>query len=252
MGLIRRLLGRRRRQLIYDIGMHVGQDTAFYLAKGFRVVAVEANPILVREAQRTFARELATGALTILNIGVGDRAGVFPFYVNALHSEWSSFDKEIGSRGGCKETIEIRMVPFEEVIREHGSPHYLKIDIEGHDAVMLERLELTSARPAYVSVENGWPHMLARLVRMGYTGFKFINQAEVPSMTCPVPAREGKDIPWTFPWSSSGPFGEDTPGEWLTADEVLVRIKSYWDNPALDPEVHGWYDLHARHGTVGR
>ena len=34
--------------LIYDVGMHNGADTAFYLAKGFRVVAVEANPELVQ------------------------------------------------------------------------------------------------------------------------------------------------------------------------------------------------------------
>jgi hypothetical protein len=30
--------------LIYDLGMHRGGDTQFYLEKGFRVVAVEANP----------------------------------------------------------------------------------------------------------------------------------------------------------------------------------------------------------------
>ena len=29
--------------LIYDVGMHRGEDTAFYLRKGFRVVAVEAD-----------------------------------------------------------------------------------------------------------------------------------------------------------------------------------------------------------------
>lgn len=28
---------------IFDIGMHRGEGTRFYLAKGFRVVAVEAN-----------------------------------------------------------------------------------------------------------------------------------------------------------------------------------------------------------------
>ena len=36
-----------RKNLIFDIGMHIGQDTEFYLKKGFCVVAVEANPKLV-------------------------------------------------------------------------------------------------------------------------------------------------------------------------------------------------------------
>ena len=32
--------------LIFDVGLHTGQDTAFYLKKGFRVIAIEANPLL--------------------------------------------------------------------------------------------------------------------------------------------------------------------------------------------------------------
>ena len=35
-----------RKGLIFDIGMNNGNDTDFYLAKGFHVVAVEANPFL--------------------------------------------------------------------------------------------------------------------------------------------------------------------------------------------------------------
>ena len=38
------------RRLIIDVGMHNGDDTAFYLAKGFEVVAVEANAALVEAA----------------------------------------------------------------------------------------------------------------------------------------------------------------------------------------------------------
>lgn len=33
--------------LIYDVGLHRGEDTDFYLKKGFHVVALEANPELV-------------------------------------------------------------------------------------------------------------------------------------------------------------------------------------------------------------
>jgi len=226
--------------------MHIGQDTAFYLAKGFRVIAAEANPVLVRDAERHFQNEIASGDLTILNVGIGDKEGVFPFYVNAHYSEWSSFDREIGSRDGCKEIIEVSMIPFEQLLTRFATPHYLKIDIEGYDFVVLERLALTGARPRYLSVENGEPRMLHQLTLLGYTGFKFINQAKVTEMRCPSPAREGNNIDWTFPWSSSGPFGEDTPGEWRNASEILVDIKSYWDNPQRDANIHGWFDLHAR------
>ena len=47
--------------LIYDLGMHVGQDTEFYLKKGFRVVAVEANPILAELGASRFQSEIDVG-----------------------------------------------------------------------------------------------------------------------------------------------------------------------------------------------
>ena len=231
---------------IFDIGMHVGQDTAFYLAKGFRVIAIEANPLLVQDAELHFRNEITAGRLTTPNVGIGDKEGVFPFYVNAKYSEWSSFDKEIGSREGCKEVFDIQMIPFEQLLTRFGTPYYVKIDIEGHDFIVHQRSALTNARPKYLSVENGWPFMLDHLVTLGYSGFKFINQANVQSMRCPKPAQEGRDIVWSFPWSSSGPFGEDTPGEWKTAEQILVDIKAYWDTPDRDANVHGWYDLHAK------
>jgi FkbM family methyltransferase len=234
-------------KLIFDVGMHIGQDTAFYLAKGFNVIAIEANPLLVVDAEKRFQQEIASCRLTILNVGVGAEEGMFPFYINAQHSEWSSFDREIGSRGGCKGVIEIPMLPFERLVERYGVPYYLKIDIEGYDFVVLQRLALTGPMPRYLSVENGWPFMLDHLVRLGYAGFKFINQAKVPMMQCPSPCGEGLDIPWTFPFSASGPFGEDTPGNWKSAQDIIVDIKAYWDHPALDPNVHGWYDLHAMH-----
>jgi FkbM family methyltransferase len=234
-------------KLIFDIGMHIGQDTAFYLAKGFRVIAIEANPLLVRDAKKHFEKQIADGQLTILNVGVGDKEGVFPFYVNEKYSEWSSFDKEIGCReGGSKEVIDIKMLPFENLISLYGEPYFVKIDIEGNDFMVIERLSLTTTRPTYLSIENGWPYMVEHLVSLGYSGFKFINQAKVQSMKCPSPTKEGNDIAWDFPWSSSGPFGEDTPGEWKTDQEILIDINAYWNNPDRDANIDGWYDLHAK------
>jgi hypothetical protein len=39
-----------RPDLIYDVGLHLGEDSEFYLKKGFNVVAVEANPVNAAEA----------------------------------------------------------------------------------------------------------------------------------------------------------------------------------------------------------
>ena len=38
-------------RLIFDIGMYDGSDTRYYLNEGFRVLAIEANPVLVQRAR---------------------------------------------------------------------------------------------------------------------------------------------------------------------------------------------------------
>ena len=34
----------KHKDLIYDVGMHHGQDTDYYLKRGYRVIGFEANP----------------------------------------------------------------------------------------------------------------------------------------------------------------------------------------------------------------
>ena len=41
----------KHKDLIFDIGMHKGEDAEFYLRKGFRVVAFEADADLVQALQ---------------------------------------------------------------------------------------------------------------------------------------------------------------------------------------------------------
>jgi len=42
--------------LIYDVGVHQGEDTDFYLKKGFRVVGIEANAALCKSVGERSAR----------------------------------------------------------------------------------------------------------------------------------------------------------------------------------------------------
>lgn len=232
--------------LVFDIGMHVGQDAAFYLAKGFRVVAIDANPMLCAQAGAQFADHVRNGQLTIVNVGVSREPGDLDFYVNDTHSEWSSFIPEVGSRLGKFHVERVRTAPLHELTAQYGCPYYAKIDIEGHDMIALESLMEAGCRPKFVSVENGFHPMVDLLAANGYSGFKFINQATVPQLRPPQPAREGQSIDYTFPFGSSGPFGEDTPGDWLSMKDIHEVVERYWTTPNLNAEVHGWFDLHAR------
>lgn len=235
--------------LIFDVGMHVGQDTDFYLRKGFDVVAIEANPVLAAAGERRFKQALREGRLKLLNIGIGETRGRADFHVNLELSEWSSFKPATASRGMPTAAVSVEMYPLGEVVRIFGVPHYLKIDIEGLDGAALKGLRDCPVKPSYLSFENGEPALLDLLVEYGYTAFKFINQALVPSMVCPEPAREGRSIAHAFPYGASGPFGEDTPGSWFEAPAMRAILEAHSARRALgnyDAAKEGWFDLHAR------
>jgi hypothetical protein len=55
--------------------MNNGDDSAFYLKAGHRVVAIEANPLLCRAAEKRFAAEIASGRFAILNLAISDQPG---------------------------------------------------------------------------------------------------------------------------------------------------------------------------------
>ena len=77
------------RPLVVDIGCHRGDDTAYYLAKGFAVLAVEANPALVDVCRARFAAELADGRLALHHVCISDTVEPVTFHVNA-NDGWSS------------------------------------------------------------------------------------------------------------------------------------------------------------------
>ena len=195
---------------IYDVGMHEGQDTAFYLKKGFRVIAIEANPALVAAARRRFAPFLASGQLTLLNVGIvaEDSGKTLEFFVNDRISEWSSFDRELAARNGSP--VHVVSVPtrtLAAIVAGYGPAYYVKIDIEGHDAIALRSLLEVEPRPPYVSVENGNQGMLGMLVAAGYDAFKYVQQRGISEMRVARPAREGEYAGHLFPRGASGPFG---------------------------------------------
>lgn len=167
-----------QRDLIYDVGLHNGDDTAYYLAKGFRVVAIEANPVLAERCFRRFRSEVDAGQVHILNVGVGPVRGEFDFWVHKTHDEWSSFIRNPDWNSDECERIRIDTVPLTEILEEHGTPYYLKVDIEGADVLAIRALDGLHL-PTYVSFE-GSPEAVTNLCHLsclGYDAFKIVDQS---------------------------------------------------------------------------
>lgn len=241
--------------IIYDIGLHEGQDTEFYLKKGFKVIGVDANPLMINKAKTKFKNSILSGQLVLINAGIVDTAtdGLLPFFINERNSEWSSFLKEIAARDNCPyHVIDVPCTTLSSLINQYGSPYYIKIDIEGHDHIALRSLFNTRYRPKYISVENGNMGMLETLVLMGYDSFKYIQQNNVDQIKLPYPPREGKWVEHNFVPGSSGPFGDELSGIWKNSLEIRDEISKVWNlengtkNPCHRDETHGWFDLHAK------
>lgn len=260
--------------LIFDLGMHHGDDTDFYLRKGFRVVALEANPDFCRRAHDRFAAEIASGKLAIVNRALDRQSGrTSIFYLSNEKDDWGSLDPDMTARSGGKlSTIEVETTTLGELAATHGVPYYLKSDIEGADEFVIEQLETLPELPRYVSVEaSGDP--LETLTRCGYDRFQIINQGYLRLLPSPNPPREGKFAEQHLDGHISGLFGRELdPSGWADDSTTAARLARWRAlnekrGNAIARRVfkklgkltrrtwligNGWIDIHARLGASTR
>lgn len=249
--------------LIFDIGFHKGEDTISYLNKGYNVIAIEANPLLVEIGKQKFSKYIKTGQLILINNGISKERAVLDFWINEYNSEWSSFNKSIGCRPGTTcHKIEVSCVTTADLISNYGLPYYIKIDIEGYDIYAIETIK-KELKPKYISCEAQQIEWLDTLNDLGYTKFKIINQADrfndlninkekskiqywKKFIINGVMNRTSNFINWKYPIKSSGPFGDESKGIWKTIDEVKELYKKHYQYEKNTPLNNiSWFDFHA-------
>ena len=78
--------------LIFDLGFHNGEDTDFYLRKGFSVVGIEANPDLVANGSICFQEAIARGRLHLISGAVAPASAgeMVTFYANPHKTDWGT------------------------------------------------------------------------------------------------------------------------------------------------------------------
>ena len=225
-----------QRNLIFDIGFHIGEDSDFYLKKGFRVVAVEANPELCATARVTFSDHISAGQLAVKEAAIAEKGGVVSFFENKTVSAWSTADgrwAERNERLGTTHTeIQVPAVTVGELVREFGIPYYMKVDIEGSDHICIEALKEISEFPPYVSFEAEKADMamfdahLKELTALGYQSFQLVCQHRVPNQKVPTDTREGRYIDYRFAFGCTGLFGKDLPErDWISPQAVLQKYR---------------------------
>jgi FkbM family methyltransferase len=274
-------------ELIYDVGMHRGEDTDYYLKKGFKVIGFEADPELVEYCKNRFSDAIKQNLLTIVEGAIVEPISKnelerqkIKFYKNIDASVWGTICDDWADRnqmlGTHIESIEVNSIDFTKCLERYGIPYFMKIDIEGTDIVCLKALLNFEHRPDYVSIESQQVYFnklqddINLLESLGYSAFKAVQQVNVISQLEKRNNGEGKYIGYHFDYGSSGLFGRDLPNEWMNKTQILKSYRKIFFmyfllgdqsilrkfgvrkllRRTLNWPVPGWHDTHGRHSSV--
>lgn len=166
--------------LAFDIGAHVGDRTACFRRLGARVVAAEPQPALARFLRRRFG---ADPAVVLVARAVGARPGRVTLHVNEANPTVSTASTAFlraaaGAPGweGQRWTrrVGVRATTLAALIRRHGTPDFIKIDVEGFEAEVLAGLRrpVPALSVEFTTIQREVAHAaLARLAALGYRAF---------------------------------------------------------------------------------
>jgi len=132
--------------LAFDIGAHVGDRIAAFRRLGARVVAVEPQPALVRTLRFIYGRD---AGVVIEPFALSGRPGVIEFKLNVDNPTVSTASPDFiraasQSRGWegqtWTRTVRVTTTTLDAMIARHGLPVFVKIDVEGFEAEVLDGL----------------------------------------------------------------------------------------------------------------
>lgn len=258
------------KELVYDVGAFDGTDTGYYLTQGYRVVAIEADPVLARRLSDNFKTKVADKSLIVVNEGIADHDGEMPFYLCPSDPGLNTFNVErLLARGMNFTETKVKCRPFAAMLADYGTPLFMKIDIEGNDYLCLRSLG-TQTAPRFLSWEatQDVVEQLLLAKSLGYQKFALVNQSNFADVRIPraaTPAhclwsvrqaarklinstrrlRDENRNPSTNGFTvglSSGPTPMERKQGWLDFEQAVYA----WSNLVSSEQTRGtWFDVHA-------
>lgn len=225
------------KQVIFDIGCNNGDDTDFYLKKGFRVVAIDADKSMCGAVSRRFSQEIENGDCTVVYGAFSDTGGDVRFFVCDV-TPWNTCDptyaEENMKKGVSYREVIVPGINMKEIILSHGIPYYLKIDIEGFDIIPLRGLDAKRGVPKYISLEIPKHNLelaleeILLLGKLGYKKYYFSSQVMLKHTKAPKPAHEGKYAEFCPAGAVTGLFGDEIDGEWVSFDRAVEKLVEFY------------------------
>lgn len=218
------------KKIVFDIGAHHGEDSHYYLQRGYNVVAFECDRGNIEVLKLLFHREEQGGMITFDSRAIvsGGGAGKFVTFFKSQNDGWGTVNKDWADRNNLlgvsssQETVE--SVDPSDVFKTYGVPYYLKVDIEGVDmdvVLGLFSLNRPGDIPEYISVEstktsyNSVVKELEIFYSLGYRKFAAVQQRGMAFKSSSW-LKSGKKHVYRHRRGSSGPFGSDLKADWLT------------------------------------
>jgi FkbM family methyltransferase len=176
--LYRRFL--KKGDLAFDVGAHVGDRISSFRRLGARVVALEPQPGPARAVRLIHGRD---PEVTLLQAAAGEAEGEITFHINSANptvsTASSAFIAAAAGAGGWEgqawdDVITVPCLNLDRLIRDHGLPAFVKIDVEGFEDRVL--MGLSAPVPALsfeftTIARDVAQRCLGRLAALGPYGF---------------------------------------------------------------------------------
>lgn len=131
-----------KNDLCFDIGANVGNRVTPLLKIGAKIIAVEPQKSCYKILRRKFGNKI-----TIITKGLCEKECVRKFHISNETTTSSFSDEWINSvkTNRFKElnwdkTIDVEMTTLDNLIIQHGTPTFIKIDVEGYELEVLKGL----------------------------------------------------------------------------------------------------------------
>lgn len=220
-------------KIVYDFGANNGSNIPYYLLKFDKVIAIEANPLLIDEMKIKFKKEIDSNRLILVNCVVSSYTGDVDFYIHKNNSVLSQFPIPIDIENF--NMIKIKSNKPSDIVKEFGFPEYIKIDVEHTDAEIINDLFKNEIYPNYISAEIHDIMVFSLITAcQKYKKYKLLDGKTINEL---YSNKSINNNIYTFPFHSAGPMFEDIDDEEMNEIELFNKIVKVG---------LGWKDIHAK------